>query len=294
VPDRRCLVTGAGGFVGARLVARLAARGDEVHALVRPGGSRPRGDAVRVLEGDVADPASRERVADLAPDLVFHLAVRRAVATPADRLEATRVNVLGTATMLEAAAAGHAERFVHFGGALEYAPSEAAMGDDAPLAPHGHYGATKAAASLLCAARSDVETVVLRPFHVYGPGQPEDRLIPTLLRAAREGSSVTLVDGPAHDWVHVDDVVEAALAAVDARLPSGAVVNVGTGRQWSNEEVLDAVERVTGRRVEAMRGGEPRPWDRVAWRAYPERLRSLGIEPRGLEEGLAQTWAQIA
>jgi nucleoside-diphosphate-sugar epimerase len=234
------------------------------------------------VEGDVADPALAGRLAELGPELFFHLAVARDTSTPAARLEAVRTNVGGTAVLLEAAGASRGARFVHFGGALEAA---------GPAAPIGHYAATKASSSLLCRAREDVHAVVLRPLFVYGPGQPGSRLIPTLLRAARDDAPVTLVAGPRRDWIHVDDVVDAALAVAAAPLERGAVVAAGTGHQWANEEVAAAVERVTGRRLAVERGGAPRPWDGATPPADPSGLAALGVTPRPLEDGLAATWA---
>ena len=295
------LVTGAAGFLARRVVKRLAAHGSRVEAVTRPGGSRPvPHPGVHVHPIDVADPALAELVARLRPREVLHLAVARADRTPAERRTAMRTNVTATARLLDAAAAAGVGRFVHVGGALEYGAQEGAMAEDAPVRPHGYYGTTKAAASRLVSRRGeegDLHTVVLRPFLVYGPGQAAERLIPTVLRAARDGSTVPLTDrAPARDWTYVDDVAGACLAALAARdLEPGAVINVGSGEQWTNLQVVEHARRVTGREIRVQEGAvPPRPWDRASWRAETTRLRgTLGVTPRGLDAGLAATWAAM-
>ncbi len=300
-PLTSVVCTGAAGFLGRRVLAALAADGTRVHAVVRPGGrglpERP-GVTTHVL--DVADPALADLVRELRPQGVLNLAVARADGTAAERAEALRTNVTATGLLLEAAAAAGVERFVQVGGALEYAPAPGAMGEDAPVEPQGYYGATKAAASLLVTQRGalgDLHTVVLRPFLVYGPGQAPQRLIPTVLRAARDGVVVPLTGpGPARDWVHVDDVAAACRnALVAADLASGSVVNVGSGEQWTNLEVVEHARAVTGRPIPVREGAvRERPWDRATWRADTTLLRrALGVAPRGLRAGLADTWAAL-
>jgi len=295
----RILVTGAGGFIGVRLVGALAAAGAEPHAVVRlRGWTGPRSGA-QVHAADVAGRSIGALVGALRPAVVIHLAVARDDATPAARLEAVRTNVIGTAQLLEAAARAGVRRFVHVGGSLEYGPTDGPMGEDATVCPQGYYGATKAAASALAIERAeggDLHTVVLRPFLVYGPGQPGDRLVPTVLRAARDGGELALTGpGPARDWVYVDDVVAACLAAATtAALSPGAVVNVGSGGQWTNEDVVTLAREVTGRPIAVRTGAyAPRPWDRATWRADSTLLRSaLGIAPRTLRQGLTATWQE--
>jgi nucleoside-diphosphate-sugar epimerase len=282
-----------GGFVGRRLLSALAAEPRRVHALVRPGGTDAGVVGVEIHHADIASPAALDVIARARPDVVVHLAVERADASREQRLAAARTNVLGTAIVLEAALAAGAERVVHVGGALEYGRSDAAMDEATPIAPEGWYGATKAAAALLAGA-AQTPCVILRPFLVYGPGQSADRLIPTVLRAAREGNEVPLTPrGAARDWVHVDDVV-AAIAAAAARsgLAHGTVINVGSGEQHTNEEVVALASEVTRRRIAVREGAHPaRRWDRPGWRADTRLLeRLLGVRPRGLRAGLEELW----
>ena len=294
----RALVLGAGGFVGRHLCARLRADGWDVVGTVRPGAGHPSPGEVAV---DLADPAALEaavRAAD--PDVAFHLAAGRARATAADRRATAAVNTSSGLHLVEALGE-RCRAVVRLGSSTEYAAVDGPMDETAPLSPRGFFGATKAAGSLLLVAAAHergLRSAVLRAFQVYGPGDHDGRLVPTVLRAARDGSVLPLTaPGSRRDWVHVDDVVEACVRAAAADdLPAGTVLNVGTGRQTANEELVATAERATGRRIRVDVGAHPgRSWDTGSWVSDPSRARALlGWEPVvELEDGLRRCWQAL-
>jgi len=276
---RRTLVTGAGGFVGANLVRRLLADGRDVVALVRPGGDAWRLDGldVELVEADVREavPAGFE--------LVFHLAAHGAYSWQEDEAAIRDTNIRGTANAL---AAGR--RVVVAGSSSEYGLKQHAPSEDEPLEPNSPYAAAKAEASALALARG---AVVLRLYSAYGAWEEPNRLIPTLLARGLAGELPPLVSPlVARDFVHVDDVCEAFVRAAEA--PSGRVYNVGSGRQTTVQEVVEATCRVLGLDAEPAWGSMAnRTWDTETWVANPQRIREdLGWETRiGLEQGLART-----
>ena len=292
----RALVTGAGGFVGAHLCARLAADGWDGVGTVRPGAPAPGPDRV---EGDLADPAATAgAVRRIDPHAVFLLAASRAAATPAERAATMAVNAGSGAWVIDAIG-DRCRAVVQLGSSTEYADAGGPMDESTPLRPRGYFGATKAAGSLLVAATASargVRAAVLRAFQVYGPDDHPHRLVPTVLRAARTGDVLPMTaPGMRRDWIHVDDVVEACVrAALADHLPSGQVLNIGTGRQVANEELVATVERVSGRTVRAAPGAHPGcPWDTSSWLCDPSLARRLlGWEAKvTLEDGLARCWA---
>lgn len=296
---RRALVTGAGGFVGAHLVARLVADGWEVVGAVRPGAPHRALPGVRVVAADLADPdvvAGMARGAD--PDVAFLLAAGRAEATAADRARTAAVNGAGGMWLVDALPA-RCGAVVRLGSSTEYGKCDGPMAESAPLRPRGFFGATKAAGSLLvtaAAAARQLPAAVLRAFQVYGPHDHAERFVPRVLRAARTGEVLPLTGpGLRRDWVYVDDVVEACVRAADACYDG--VLNVGTGVQTANEELVAAAERVTGRTVAVAVGAHPgRPWDALSWVSDPSRARDvLGWEATvTLEEGLARCWTSFS
>jgi nucleoside-diphosphate-sugar epimerase len=287
----RALVTGAGGFVGGHLCARLLADGWEVTGTVRPGAPAP--DGVRPLPADLAVPFAVPEV-----DVAFHLAAARSRATSAERTATAGVNAMSGLHLVEALPDG-CRAVVRLGSSTEYAEAAGPMDEQAPLRPRGYFGATKAAGSLLLAAAAQergIRSAVLRAFQVYGPGDKPGRFVPTVLRAAREGTVLPLTGpGQRRDWVHVDDVVEACLLAAAADdLPPGQVLNVGTGVQTANEELVALAAEVTGREIRTAVGEHPgRAWDAASWVCDPSLARTLlGWEPAlDLRAGLARTWA---
>lgn len=174
------------------------------------------------------------------------------------------------------------------------------MDERSPLRPRGFFGATKAAGSFIttaaCEARG-LRAVVLRPFQVYGPLDHTHRLVPTALRAAATGAPLALTaGGRRRDWIFVDDVVEGCVRAATAdHLPGGQVLNLGSGRQFANEELVAMVERVTGRPIDTRPGEHPGcAWDTSAWVCDPGLAGELlGWEAKtSLEEGLRRCWTR--
>ncbi len=296
----KALVTGASGWIGSRLVSRLTKDGWDVTALVRPEGARrgiPGGAAAAtVIPADFLSAAAvRAAVLRCEPEALFHCAMPSGhPSNAAGRLEALAVAVNGTAHLAEAAAEAGVRRFVHLGSFLGYRPQDRPIREDDPIDPATPRGAAKAAASIWLrqfAKAQAFPAVELRIFSVYGPGEPEYRFIPTLLRAARDGSPIHLLQGAARDLVYVDDVVDACLAAIDATCNPGAVFNVGTGEATANEQVVRIVESITGTAIRIAGEYPAKPADGV-WRADISLAREvLKWQPRrtlleGLKEAL--------
>jgi nucleoside-diphosphate-sugar epimerase len=293
------LVAGATGFIGANLVRELVLRGASVHALVRPGSSLSRLDDlagdIAVHAMDAADPtAVRECLARVRPRAVVNLARRRHEG-PESRLDAlVRDNVVVAANLIAAAGGVGCSHFVHFGSPTEYEPCRGPLDESTPVRPVNVFGATKAAATLVCrevAAEAGVSLMVLRPFQVYGPWDLPRHLVPTAITAALDGNELRLAPGGRRDWVFVADVVDACLLALAAD-PGAEELNLGSGRQWSNEEVVATIAELTGREIRVQIDERAsRPWDRDDWMADASRARALlGWAPRyDLRGGLQAT-----
>jgi nucleoside-diphosphate-sugar epimerase len=299
----RALVTGAAGFVAANLVRRLVADGQEVHALVRPGGDRWRlsgVDDVRVAEADLRDAgAVAAAVAGARPDAVFHLGTRGAYSWQMDAREILETNVIGTANVLDACARAEVAAVVNTGSSSEYGFKDHAPAENEPLEPTSVYGVAKAASTLLStsvARERALPVTTLRLYSVYGPWEEPGRFVPALAEAALRGTLPSLASPRvARDFVWVGDVVDAYLLAASAPGP-GAVYNVGSGRQTTLAEAVDAARRVLGVSEEPSWGSMPdRSWDTEVWVADVSKIeRELGWRPAvGFDEGLERTAAWL-
>jgi UDP-glucose 4-epimerase len=268
----RTLVTGGAGFIGSNLVDALLARGDEVTVLDDLStGRRKNLDAAlaagaTLIEGSVADAATVAAALDAAgPEVIHHLAaqidVRRAVEDPA--FDAT-VNVVGTATLLEAARRAGVRRVVmaSTGGAIygdaDVLPTPEGT-EPRPLSP---YAASKASAERymeLYRRLYGLSTFSLRLANVYGPRQDpkgEAGVVAIYCGRALNGGIATVYgDGlQTRDFVYVGDVVQAFVAAAES--DAVGYCNVSTGRETS---VLELAEVLSLRpRLEPERAGEVR------------------------------------
>lgn len=254
----RALITGAGGFLGVWLARALAARGDTVTCLLRPGGdaSGLAGVPHTRVDGDVTVPAS------LAPavagqDVVFHLAGVRRGATREDFM---RVNAEGTRHLCDAmVAAGHRPRLVLAGSLAAMGPSSPTRPhvEEDPFHPHEWYGESKAEAERIALSYKDrLPVTVARPPRILGPGDRENL---TFFKLAKKGIRLELAGGPRPlTLVDVEDVVDLLLLqATHPQAPGEAFFCAGPGRPLTLEEVQDLGAQALGLHPRTVR---LRPW----------------------------------
>jgi UDP-glucose 4-epimerase len=305
VSGERVLVTGGAGFIGSTLVDALLDRGDHVTVLDDLSTGRIEnlagaiGRGAKLHTADILDAGAVDRAfAAARPSLVYHLAaqidVRRAIEDPA---RDARINVAGTAAILEQARRTGVERFVlaSTGGAIYGDAAVVPTPETEPARPLSPYALSKAAAEHYVeyyALRHGLSAFVLRLANVYGPRQDprgEAGVIALFCGAAADRRDVTVYgDGQqTRDFVYVGDVVEAFIAAGEHR--GAGFCNIGTGRVTSVLDLAQALElRV---RFEPARSGEVRHSCLAPARA----AELLGWEARtSLHTGLAATFAAAA
>lgn len=272
------LVTGGGGFIGAHLVRALVRRGEQVRVLDNgsSGGRQRLMDVladVEWIDGDVRDDGLVSRSCR-GVEVVLHYAAIASVPVSVEAPALTHAtNATGTLNILSAARDAEVRRVIFASSSAVYGEAEGsgehgALSEDVPAAPCSPYGAQKLAGEAYCHVWQrtfGLETVVLRYFNVYGPGQrdgTDGAVVPRFLRAALAGEPVTIFgDGEqSRDFVYVGDVVEVNLCAITAGAAVGRVLNVGTGRSVTVRELVHALERVVGHPL-AQRYADPRVGD---------------------------------
>ena len=306
------LVTGGAGFIGSHIVRALVERGDRARVLDDlSGGSLDNlaglevgaigsGAEVEWLEADVADRTACD-TGCAGVQGVFHEAAE--VSVPASFEDPDRhleVNVMGTLRVLEAARRAGASRLV-------FAASSAAYGDgpespkreDLAVNPLSPYAVAKHASEQMLevwSRRWDLGSVALRYFNVFGPGQsdssPYSGVIAIFAKRLLAGQPITIHgDGEqTRDFVFVEDVARANLAAMDSQIKGGRVVNIGTGRSVSLTQLHRIMADLVGRAGDPDYGparvGDVRHSCADILRAQEE----LGWHPKvNLRDGLART-----
>ncbi|HEC11166.1 MAG TPA: UDP-glucose 4-epimerase GalE [Acidimicrobiales bacterium] len=285
----RLLVSGGAGYIGSHTCRALTEAGHQVVVLDDlSAGHAVAVNGLTLVEGDVGDAGTVEEVWRYhGPiDGVVHFAgfieVGRSISEP---LAFYDNNLLAASVLLEAAVNHKVRAFVFSSTAAVYGtPEVQPIPEDAPIAPINPYGRSKA---MLEAILADVDAAhglpwaALRYFNACGAHpdgdlgenhEPETHLIPLALAAAAGrlpkldlyGTDYPTPDGTCvRDYIHVQDLALAHVLAVEGLLGgrSGGPFNLGTGRGYSNREVLEAVERVVGRPVPVVeasrRDGDP-------------------------------------
>ncbi|HXH96209.1 MAG TPA: NAD-dependent epimerase/dehydratase family protein, partial [Gaiellaceae bacterium] len=252
----RYVVTGAAGFIGSHLAETLAGAGHHVVGVDCFTDYYPRAEKERnasgldVLRLDLADEAL-----DLAGvDGVFHLAGQPGVRSFGDAFALyLRRNLLATQRVFETAAAA--------GVRVAFASSSSVYGDaeayptpeDVPLRPISPYGLTKLGCEHLAHAYArgfGLDAVVLRYFTVYGPRQRPDMFLRRVCDRLLDGETLDLYGSGAQSrsFTYVGDAVAATVAAMESAR-AGSVYNVGGGEEASMIDAIDALERISGRRL---------------------------------------------
>ncbi len=238
----KTLITGGSGFVGPYLAAHCRTQGDDVVSVDRSGADR-----LDVTDRD----AVRDAVAHHDPEVVYHLAALSHVGDSwADPAAVFRVNIDGTAHVLDAARAVGVRRVIVVGSAEEYGrvePADLPLHEDAPLRPSTPYGVSKIAASFLglqAYLAHGLDVVRVRAFSHTGPGQTDRFLVPALaarIAAAELAGNDEIRAGsldPVRDVSDVRDIVRAyRLLADDGE--AGEVYNVCSGTGVSVRDIAD-------------------------------------------------------
>jgi UDP-glucose 4-epimerase len=258
------LITGAAGFLGSSLANHLAREGHQVRGLddLSTGDPQALVPDVHFTRGDVSD---RPKLWTLLQevDVVYHLAAR--VSVPESVLyprDYNNVNVGGTVALMEAMRDVGVRRVVLTSSGAVYGDlAEQPLTETLTPNPRSPYAVSKLAAEYYVRTIGrlwGIETVSLRIFNAYGPGQhlpaSHPPVVPHYLKQAlRGGTLVAHGDGSqTRDYVYVDDVVSAMVAAATAPNVNGLVINIGSGVETSVSDLIKGVLEVTSSNAEVI------------------------------------------
>jgi len=296
------LITGAAGFLGSALSNQLAREGHQVRGLddLSTGDPKSLSPDVHFTRGDVND---RPKLWTLLQevDCVYHLAARVSVQESVlYPREYNAVNVGGTVSLMEAMRDVGVRRVVFISSGAVYGDQGAQpMKGSALSNPGSPYAVSKLAAEFYVRTIGDlwgIETVSLRVFNAYGPGQrlpaSHPPVIPNFLRQAVRGGTLVVhgQGGQTRDYVYVDDVVRAMVAAATAPDISHFMINVGSGVETSVKELVRLVLEITGSHAEVVYNTQSEPGVSRMCADLTLAKGKLGYQPRfSLREGLRLT-----
>ncbi|MFB3923207.1 MAG: NAD-dependent epimerase/dehydratase family protein [Terriglobia bacterium] len=249
----RVLVTGAAGFIGSHVTRHVVQEGHEVTAVILPGESTGRlTDLIArlsVVPLDLRDSgAVREFLDKLRPELALHLAwyaVPSKYWTAPENLDCVTMTI----NLARALSEVSCRRLVAAGTCAEYDWDYGFLSEDTtPLRPRTLYGvcknATRAILESFCPP-AGLSFAWTRFFHLYGPGEPQERLVPSVIRALLRGETARCSSGrQIRDFMHVRDVASAVWAVAVSQL-SGAV-NVGSGVPSSLRSIVEIIAGILG------------------------------------------------
>jgi UDP-glucose 4-epimerase len=241
----RVLLTGSSGFIGRHLHERLEEIDIDVVTFDRP----------------AKDIRKWEDLKNISVDLVYHLAAVTYVPFSFENPKITyETNVLGTLNVLELCRQMNIGGVVYTSAYVYGTPKYLPIDEEHPVNSINPYMHSKLIGEELCRSYHDnygINCTVFRPFNVYGEGQHDSFLIPTILKQAQTGEIVLENPDPRRDFLYVGDLVDAYVKGMKQK-SNFEIYNLGYGKSYSVREIVDMVVKISGRRIDWRYTGEVR------------------------------------
>jgi len=243
---KRVLLTGAGGFVGSHLAEELRRQGAEVLD-------------IDVRGNNPIDLRDWQRLREFGSklgkvDLVFHLAALMFVPYAFENpREVYEVNVLGTLNLLELCRLQKVDKIVFASSYIYGSPQYLPVDEAHPINPTNPYARSKVMGEAFCRAYNQdygLKCAILRPFNLYGEGQNDSFLIPSILKQIAGGKVELMDPEPRRDLLYITDAIKAYIKAGEYEGADFEVFNIGLGLSYSVDEIVRSILNIWGRQVE--------------------------------------------
>lgn len=296
----KILITGASGFVGSNLARALVDIPDtEVYITVRQDTNLWRIADIRsaFTQTYVINLVDRDAVHKLVqkvkPDVVYHIAAYGGFSSQTDPEQIIGTNLNTTIHLVDASAANGVKHFINTGSSSEYGMKTSPMKEEDSCFPLGLYGITKLAATLYCSnvgiwqaatsinptfSAAAMKVCTLRLFSPYGTNEDPSRLYPSIVSALVKNQRPKLSrPDSVRDFIPIETVVQIYLQIIQTDYPSGAVINVGSGKQQTIAQFYNQIAHQLGKGHFEPIWGEapPRANEPEMWEADTTKLKSL-------------------
>ena len=277
IKNKKVLITGGAGFIGANFVYKFLSLGYKVFVFERKEANMWRIKKVKnkisLYSPDLTDYAKTEKIIHkIKPDIVLHFAAYGAYQAKQQEIKATiGTNLLATINLINACRLAGIKCFINTGTNSEYGIKNQPMKESDILEPDNLYGITKSAATMYCqmmARKYDFPAVIMRPFAVYGYFEEKERLVPTIIKSCLTNVELKLSNsGSVRDFIFIDDVVDAYMLAIkNIKDIKGEIFNLGLGSQHTIGQMVKIVKKITNSDIKPSYGKveiaqtEPKTW----------------------------------
>ena len=292
------MVTGCSGFIGTHLTKRLLERGFQVTGYDL-NASLLRDRNFKFIKGDILDVEKLQESMDGCKS-VFHLAAQTKVpASTENPLADFKTNAEGTFNVLSVAKE-HDAKVIYASTSTVYGIAEVPTKELHPLRPISFYGASKAAGDMYCFAFNStfgLDTIVLRIFNAYGPGNAKGVMYDLFKKLERDPTHLEIIGTGLQekDYIYIDDTVDALMIAYE-RGASGEAYNVGSGIFTMVNEIAEVIFDILDIRPKVTYTGKSWKGDVESSLADISKLKNLGWNPKvGIEDGVEKLyeWMQL-
>lgn len=297
--SKTVFITGGNGFIGSNLTRLLVKKKFNVNLLVRKNSNLWRlkdiNRNIKIYQGEIEDVKGLKKIINkIKPNYIIHLASYGNSSEENNLKKIVDTNISGLINLLEASDNINYKKLIICGSSSEYGFKNKPMTETDYLLPNSYYSAAKGSAALLAqsyALENKKPIAILRLFSAYGPFEEYNRFIPTIINNALKNKKVLITkENIKRDFIYIDDVVNAFYKTMHAKLNSGEIINIGTGKQYANKDIIRIIEKIL--KIKLKLGIFPkRAWDTSNWVANNLKAKKLlKWKPEfSLEEGLIET-----
>ena len=246
---------------------------------------------------DISDINSVKKIIKkIKPKTIYHLATHGGYSDQTDLVKIKKAIIDATYNLINECKKYKFNIFVNTGSSSEYGFKNKAMKESDILVPNSYYSVFKSSSSLYCqyeSLKSNIQIVTIRPFHVYGPYERSNRLIPTLIRNMLNDKKVKLVSPKiSRDMIYISDVVNFYIMLANKKNLKGEIFNLGSGKKTTIKRIYNLLKKITNYKVKNYWGSmKNRYWDQSIWYSNNSYVKTkLNWKPKvSLKKGLTNT-----